>query len=80
MNISELIQVLKEYPSDMRVVVNGYECGYDDLSPDRVSVAKISLNAGKHSYEGKHGELYDGSEANGQSEVADALVLARSSS
>lgn len=80
MNISELIQVLKEYPSDMRVVVNGYECGYDDLSPDRVSVTKISLNAGKYSYEGKHGELYDESETNGQSEVTDAVVLARSSS
>ena len=80
MNISELIQVLKEYPSDMRVVVNGYECGYDDLSPDQVSVTKISLNAGKYSYEGKHGELYGDSDDGDESEVADAVVLARSSS
>ena len=31
-------------PADLRVVVNGYEDGYDDLSPGQVSLVRISLN------------------------------------
>ena len=30
------------------MVVNGYEDGYDDLSPKQVSTVKIALNTGKH--------------------------------
>ena len=33
MIVSELLDLLREYPADLRVVVNGYEEGYDDLSP-----------------------------------------------
>ena len=38
MTVEELIQLLETYPPDLRVVVNGYEEGYDDLSPEQVSV------------------------------------------
>ena len=31
MIVSELIELLQEYPAGLRVVVNGYEDGYDDL-------------------------------------------------
>ena len=31
MTVGQLIPVLQSYPQDMRVVVNGYEDGYDDL-------------------------------------------------
>lgn len=33
MTVSELIETLKTSSGDLRVVVNGYEEGYDDLSP-----------------------------------------------
>ena len=56
MLVSELIELLREYPSDLLVVVNGYEEGYDDLSPRQISTAKISLNTGTHHWEGRHGE------------------------
>ena len=56
MLVGELIELLHEYPTDMRVVVNGYENGYDDLTPERISTAKISLKTGKHEWEGRHGD------------------------
>lgn len=32
MTVSELIEALKSYPPDARVVVLGYESGYDDIT------------------------------------------------
>ena len=32
MTVAELVQLLANYPPDLRVVVNGYEEGYDDLA------------------------------------------------
>ena len=29
MTVSELIELLREYPASLRVMVNGYEDGYD---------------------------------------------------
>ncbi len=55
MTVNELIELLATYPGDLRVVVNGYEDGFDDLSPDRLSIVKIALNTGTESYVGKHG-------------------------
>ena len=43
MTVCELIQLLEKHPPDLRVVVNGYEDGYDDLSPEQLRVVKISL-------------------------------------
>ncbi|MCY3729411.1 MAG: hypothetical protein OXF97_10520 [Nitrospira sp.] len=78
MTVSELIKLLQEYPTSLRVVVNGYEEGYDDLLPEQISVAKISLNTGTHHWEGQHGdpprqmkETPDGVK------VVEALVLRR---
>ena len=80
MTVNELIELLATYPGDLRVVVNGYEDGFDDLSPDKLSIFKIALNAGTHPSIGKHeywipqihGKL-DGIE------MAEALALQRSS-
>ena len=33
--ICKLIQLLEKHSPDLRVVVNGYEDGYDDLSPEQ---------------------------------------------
>ena len=75
MNVKELIELLGEYPSEMRVVVNGYEAGYDDLSPDQLSSVKIALDAGKEGWEGKYGD--PGYRRSEDGEFVDALVLRR---
>ena len=53
MTVGQLVRLLQSYPQDMRVVVAGYEDGYDDLSPKQVSAVRIALNTGKHEWEGK---------------------------
>lgn len=74
MTVDELIQLLEKHPPGLRVVVNGYENGYDDLTPERLSVVRIALNKGKHHWEGQH------EDANGltdEADVIEALVLRR---
>ena len=53
MTIGELVQLLAEYPPDLRVVVNGYEEGYDDLEGDLISVKEMRLDAGTKWWEGR---------------------------
>ncbi len=74
MTIKELASLLGSYPPDLRVVVNGYEDGYDDLAPGQVSVIKIALDTGKYRWEGRHGEPKSLTDATG---VEEALVLRR---
>ena len=78
MTVAELMRLLQTYRQDLRVIVNGYEDGYDDLSPEQLTVVKISLSTGKHRWEGQHGD------SNGQTrrmpedaEVVESLVLRR---
>ena len=76
MIVSELSKLLQECPAGLRVVVNGYEEGCDDLSLEQISIAKISLNTGKHPWEGRHGDPRDLTEGSpGRPEVVDALAL-----
>ena len=78
MTIGELIQILEVHPSDMRVVVNGYEEGYDDLSPEQISVVKIELNAGTQAWQGRHGDPRDRpGRPQDPTHVVDALALSR---
>ncbi len=78
MTVSELIELLQEYPTSLRVVVNGYEEGYDDLSPEQISIAKISLNTGTHDWEGQHGDPRRQMEETPDGvKVVEALVLRR---
>ena len=80
MTVSELIVVLQTHPGDLRVVVNGYEEGFDDLSPDQICLVRIALNTGVHDWEGRHGEADELSAASGESvTTVDALVLRRTS-
>ena len=74
MTVGQLIRLLQSYPPDLRLVVNGYEDGYDDLSPKQISPAKITLNTGKHEWEGQHG---DPNGLTDDVEVVEALVLRR---
>ena len=74
MTVDELIRLLAKHQPDLRVVVNGYEDGYDDLSPGQLTVVRMALNTGENRWEGQHGDpsgLTDGVE------VVDALVLRR---
>ena len=78
MTVAELIEVLNGHPPDLRVVVNGYEDGFDDLSPAQISLVRIALNTGVEDYEGQHG--YDWEPAARGREpatIVDALVLKR---
>ena len=78
MTVSELIELLQEHPASLRVMVNGYEEGYDDLSPEQISVAKISLNTGTHDWEGRHGDPRClAEETSDGGKVVEALVLRR---
>ncbi len=80
MTVGELIDVLRTYPANLRVVVNGYELGYDDLTPDCISVSPIALDTGKDHWEGQHGD--PGDAPSGAAEpvrIVDALVLRRTS-
>ena len=80
MTVDELIRALAKYPPDLRVVVNGYEDGYDDVAAERISLKEIALDVGKESWEGKHGDGDGlGRAGNNTTEVVEALVLARAS-
>jgi hypothetical protein len=59
--VAELIEKLKEFDGDMRVVVSGYESGYEDCTS--VSKVKISLNATTSWYEGTHQQSENGVDA-----------------
>ena len=80
MTVKELIQMLEAYPNDLRVVVNGYEGGFDDITPDRIFVIQIQLDVGTKDWEGQHEEpdfLRKGTSRTG--DIVDALVFRRTS-
>ena len=80
MTVGELAGLLRSYPPALRVVVDGYEEGYDDLSLDRTSLRRISLDTGTESWQGRHGDAGNG--VGIDSDVAwtiEALVFRRAS-
>ena len=76
MTVEELIAILQDHSSGLRVVVNGYEDGFDDLAPEQIKVTSIALNTGRNDYEGAHGDPAD---AKDQADVVEAVVLQRTS-
>lgn len=80
MTVSETIEVLKDHPGDLRIVVNGYEEGYDDISPRQIQVIRVALNTGVHEWQGSDVEPGDaGVNATEPAPVEDALLLRRES-
>lgn len=78
MTVRELIRLLASHPADMRVIVNGYEYGYDDLSSEQISIIPIRLNTGRKDWEGCHGDVDDKPNSLvDNSPVVEALVLRR---
>ena len=59
MTVNELIQQLKNYPGDMRVLVPGYEGGYNDTG---LKTEEIVFNFSKNDawYYGPHERIEDG--------------------
>ena len=80
MTVKELAELLGKYPNDLRVVVNGYEDGFDDLSPERISIIKIQLDTQIHDWEGQRSDFYDSEkEIADDAEIVEALVFRRRS-
>ena len=54
MNVQQLIEQLQKHPPDMRIIIQGYEGGFNDL--DRVEPKEIIVNAndGHSWWKGKH--------------------------
>ena len=75
MDTEELIRILQTCPPDLRVVVSGYEEGYDDLERHLISVKEIRLDAGAKWWEGRHRDVEDDRTEGGT--VVNALVLQR---
>jgi hypothetical protein len=76
MNVGQLIEQLKNYPQDLRVVVSGYEGGYNDV--DQFENIKIVLDYHQEWYYGKHesAESIYGSDAEQRKATAiDALRI-----
>ena len=76
MTVDELMRLLESYPPDLRVMVSGYEEGYDDLEPRFIKVADIRLNVNSRWYAGRHDEAYTDNENKGRGKTK-ALILER---
>ena len=54
MNVQQLIEELQKHPPEMRVIVNGYEGGYNDLdSPEQKSI-RLNVHLPDKWYYGRH--------------------------
>jgi hypothetical protein len=76
MNVGQLIEQLKNYPQDLRVVVRGYEGGYNDV--DTFENLKIVLNYHEEWYYGKHEDaesLYGNNAEQLKTTAVDALRI-----
>ncbi len=76
MTVDELIQLLAKHPPDLRVMLDGYEGGVDDLEPHFVLTSDVHLNANTRWYYGRHEEAYAGDRDKGAATVR-ALVFRR---
>lgn len=71
MTVLELITSLKEYPTDTKVVVNGYEDGCDDIIQVRKINIEANVNKPKKYWEGDYNFSVDSSSE-------EAILLQRS--
>jgi hypothetical protein len=75
LTVSQLIEILKDKPQDMRVVVDGYEHGCKDLAIPQIRKIRICLNV----YAGKSNGFSPHEEVVFSSDPADetALIFSR---
>jgi len=78
MTTADWADIWLNYPSDLRVMANGYENVYDNLSPKQLSVVRIASNIGQHPWEGRQGDPNGRTVVGPDSaDVIEALVLRR---
>ena len=58
LTVKDLIEALAEYPPDIRVVVNGYEAGFDDLHVDSLRTICIRPKPDHSEWEGENEEAW----------------------
>ncbi len=60
MNVGELIQLLERFAPNRRVMVDGYEFGAQDLTPDgvRECLVAIEYHGRNAAYGGDHEEIH----------------------
>ena len=58
MTVEQLIEALQAHPPDLRVMVDGYEGGCDDLEPQGILQRDVRLNVNARWYYGHHEEAY----------------------
>ena len=74
MTVTELIARLNSMPPEARVVVNGYEDGFDDLSEAQVSSVHIAITGEERPWwVGRHMAATDAVDENPHIEEAVAL-------
>jgi hypothetical protein len=73
MNVGQLIEQLKNYPQDLRVVVRGYEGGYNDVV--QFENLKIVLDYHSAWYYGKHEDVSSIFNEEVKVNVVDALQI-----
>jgi len=66
MTADELIRQLQTYPPDTKIVIRGYEDGYNDIL--KLRSVKIKPNENSHWYDGEYDESND-------SDAIDAIDL-----
>lgn len=54
MNIQQLIEELQKHPPEMRVIVRGYEGGYDDVEPPELTQIRLNVHAETDWFYGRH--------------------------
>lgn len=56
MTVGQLIALLQKHDPELRVVVDGYEGGLNDVDPKAIRAMNIFLNYREDSYQGSHEE------------------------
>jgi hypothetical protein len=57
MTVTQLIEILRQYPPDLRVIVSGYEDGYNDISI--FEEKEIAVDIHTEWYYGQHTDSKD---------------------
>ncbi len=60
MTVKQLIETLQEYPSDLLVVTEGYENGYNPIK--RISKISVTETKNKKWWDGKYDQIENGIE------------------
>lgn len=76
MTVGELIRILETHPPDLRVMVDGYEGGVDDLEARLLLACDVRLDVHSDWWYGRHEGAYAADEKVGH-ETVPALIVRR---